>query len=189
MKKFLVGLTLSFSFGQLIYAQSFGPKLSEDQRACLENEIGRPGEGSRPSPEAMEAAFEKCAIDSPSKGSMRHRGPQLSDEQRACLESHMGQPKFGQRPSREDRDRAMSDCGIERPEPPHFGRRPPLDFESLKEKYIKSDSPEEREKIREVMKKLFYSSNDQEFKNKIRTFFKENPLESISQSTYEESVQ
>lgn len=42
-----------------------GPELTETQRTCLESQIGKPGEGERPSREKMEAALKLCKIDRP----------------------------------------------------------------------------------------------------------------------------
>ena len=40
-------------------------QLTDDQKTCLEGQIGKPGQGSRPSREQMEAAFETCGIEKP----------------------------------------------------------------------------------------------------------------------------
>ena len=42
-----------------------GPQLTDEQRACLEGKLGKPGEGERPSHEEMESAFSTCNIQKP----------------------------------------------------------------------------------------------------------------------------
>lgn len=51
--------------------------LTEEQRTCLEGKLGKPGDGERPSREAMEAAFSACGVEKPErmpgKGHRRHQ--------------------------------------------------------------------------------------------------------------------
>lgn len=51
------------------HGRGHGPKLqlTDEQKSCLENLIGKPGEGERPSREKMEAAFNSCGVQKPSR--------------------------------------------------------------------------------------------------------------------------
>jgi hypothetical protein len=40
-------------------------KLTDEQRTCLEGKLGKPGEGPRPTREAMEAALKACGVPKP----------------------------------------------------------------------------------------------------------------------------
>lgn len=50
-----------------------GPNLTDEQKTCLEGKIGPRDSGTRPSREAMEAAFAACGIEKP-------KGPPPSTE-------------------------------------------------------------------------------------------------------------
>ncbi|MNL42534.1 hypothetical protein D3C87_1649940 [compost metagenome] len=72
MKSLVTGMMiLSFAFSAFAQEDQHrgprgrGPQLTETQRSCLENLIGRPGEGERPSHEQMDAAFTACGIAKP----------------------------------------------------------------------------------------------------------------------------
>lgn len=41
--------------------------LTDTQKSCLEGILGKPGEGTRPTREAMEAAFTNCNIEKPER--------------------------------------------------------------------------------------------------------------------------
>lgn len=100
-----------------------GPKLTDEQRACLEKILGKPQEGKRPEREKVEAAFKSCGIDHP-HGPPPGRPPRLTDEQKACVEKQVGKPEKGKHPDREKMEAAFKSCGIEHPPhgpPPHEG--------------------------------------------------------------------
>jgi hypothetical protein len=40
-------------------------KLTDEQRTCLDGKLVQPGEGERPSKDAMEAAFKACGVPKP----------------------------------------------------------------------------------------------------------------------------
>ncbi len=46
----------------------FGASLTEEQRNCLNGKVAKPGSGSRPSREQMDAAFRMCGIGRPDFG-------------------------------------------------------------------------------------------------------------------------
>ena len=98
-------------------AQPAMPRLSSEQKTCLEARIGKPSPGSRPSPEEMKTALEACGVQAPD-GPPIGLGQKLNDEQKACLEEKIGKPESGARPSREQMDGAFRSCGIERPRRP-----------------------------------------------------------------------
>lgn len=50
-----------------------GPQLTAEQRTCLEEIIGNPGQGDRPSREKMEAAMSTCGIEKPAMPAGRNR--------------------------------------------------------------------------------------------------------------------
>jgi len=143
-----------------------GPRLTDTQRTCLEEKIGKPGSGSRPSPDQMKFAFESCGIEAPQRGP----GPNLTDEQRTCLEGKIGKPSSGNRPSREQLDAAFSTCGIARPD---FGATG--DLPALKVKYAAATADEEKDAIRESIRQIFYTTNDESLKAQIRKFLHDNP--------------
>lgn len=47
-----------------------GPGLSETQRKCLEEKLGKPGQGTPPTKEKFQDAFKSCNITPPA-----HKGP------------------------------------------------------------------------------------------------------------------
>lgn len=126
MKLNLISAVLfTLSFTANAQMQGRGPKLSAEQRTCLESQIGKPGEGERPTREAMDAAFAACGIEKPNfqnRGEER-RGPEMTEEQRTCLESKIGRPGDANRPTFEAMNTAFAECGIERRGPPQ-GRQP-----------------------------------------------------------------
>lgn len=42
-----------------------GPKLTDEQKSCLEKILGKRGEGARPSHEKMHAAMQSCGVKPP----------------------------------------------------------------------------------------------------------------------------
>lgn len=154
------------------------PQLTEDQKTCLEGKIGKFGSGSRPSPETMKSAFEACGIERPQGGSMhgpRGGGPQLTDEQRSCLDGKIGAPGSGTRPSREQMEAAFSACGIQPPGGPGDGAATNEDLQKLESNYAAANDDEEKDAIRESIRKLYYSSNDEAVKAQVRAFLRDNP--------------
>lgn len=107
------------------------PRLTDEQRACLEQAgVTKPAEGQRPTEEqrtAFEAAAESCGIELPAggPGGPGHRGPQLTDEQRECIEGQgVEKPAKGERPTDEQRaafEAAADACGIDLPDRPTDG--------------------------------------------------------------------
>lgn len=153
------------------------PQLTEDQKTCLEGKIGKFGSGSRPTPEAIKAAFEKCKIERPQGDSMHGPGggPQLTDEQRSCLDGKIGAPGSGTRPSREQMEAAFSACGIQPPGGPGDGAANNEDLQTLEFKYAAATDDEEKDAIRESIRKLYYSSSDEAVKAQVRAFLRDNP--------------
>lgn len=117
MKGIFLTIMIGFVAPQIGNAQQRGPNLTDEQRACMEQQVGTPGQGNRPSREAIDAAMKTCGIERMSfKGPEgRHHGPRLTDEQRSCVESHVGAPGQGDRPSREEMQAALSACGVQLP--------------------------------------------------------------------------
>lgn len=111
-----LALILGLAFGSLSAQAQRGPipNLTEAQKTCLENKLGKPGEGDRPSREVADAAFSACGIERPQHSPGMHR-PELTDEQKSCLESRIGKPDEGRRPTREQMASAFQDCGIQAP--------------------------------------------------------------------------
>jgi hypothetical protein len=150
-----------------------GPQITDAQRSCLEGKIGKPGFGTRPSPDQMKTAFESCGIEAPQggPGSKFHRHElNLTEEQRTCLEDKIGKPGSGSRPSREQLDSAFGACGIAHPD---FGI--PENFPTLKVKFAAATTDEERNEIRESIHKIFYTTNDRSLKMQVRQFLRDNP--------------
>lgn len=92
------------------------PQLTDEQQTCLESILGKPGEGERPTHEAMKNAFATCGVQAPNHEGRRqhHQRPQLTDEQKTCLEGKIGTPEQGTKPSREEFDAVLSECGIQK---------------------------------------------------------------------------
>ncbi len=161
-----------------------GPRLTDEQRGCLEGKIGSPEAGVRPNPEQMKSAFEACGIQAPKHGGPGGRhgdgfSPNFTEEQRHCLKEKIGQPGRGDRPSREQMDAALSACGIERP---HQGSN--NDLSALRAKYAAATTDEEKDTVRESIQKLFYTTKDTPVKNQVRQFLRDNP-QSVMRSTQE----
>jgi hypothetical protein len=173
-----------FLVGSYSHAQR-GPQMTDAQRTCLEDKIGKPGPGARPSPDQMKTAFESCGIEAPQLGAGNgpgRPGPNFTIEQRTCLEGKIGNPSNGGRPSREQMDNALSACGIERPD---FGAAGNLS--TLKSKYAAATADEEKDAIRESIRQIFYTSNDESLKKQVRQFLRENPQTVIWSSPAVES--
>jgi hypothetical protein len=150
-----------------------GPQMTDAQRACLEGKMGKPGAGSRPSPDQMKTAFESCGIEAPQRGAgdgPGRPGPNLTDEQRTCLEGKIGEPGNGSRPSREKMNTAFSACGIARPD---FGATG--DLPTLKSKFEAATTDKEKNAIRESIRQIFYTTNDESLKTQARKFLRDNP--------------
>ncbi len=91
-------------------------EFTDEQKQCLSGLLGEPGQGERPSRDAMEIAFQECNI---SANQIRQpNGPprNLIEEQITCLEDKIGKPGDGERPTEEAFKQAHADCGIELPE-------------------------------------------------------------------------
>lgn len=151
------------------YAQSGMPQLTAEQRTCLEGKIGRPGSGTRPTQEQMMAAFQSCGVQAPQFGG-GGPGANLTEAQRTCLEGKIGKPSGGSRPSREQMEAAFSACGIALPD---FGARG--DLPTLKAKYASATTDEDKDAVRESIRQLFYTTNDESLKSQIRQFLRDNP--------------
>lgn len=63
-----------------------GPRLTDEQRACLENTIGKPGEGERPSREKMHAAMKSCGVKVPPRRGGGGPPPPREEEEKASQE-------------------------------------------------------------------------------------------------------
>jgi hypothetical protein len=69
-KIFFCSLTLAVSISIALADdkpnfEHHGPQLTSEQKACLTGKIGEPGSGTRPTREAMDAAFSACGIEKP----------------------------------------------------------------------------------------------------------------------------
>lgn len=98
-------------------------ELTDEQKQCLSDILGEPGQGERPSHDAMESAFQQCNISKLSGGRNQNSengqpsGPprNLTDEQISCLESKLGKFGEGEPPTEQAFIQAHSDCGVELP--------------------------------------------------------------------------
>ena len=54
------------------------PNFTEEQRACLEDILGKPGEGARPDHETMQAAAESCGVPAPPDKPTHNERPESS---------------------------------------------------------------------------------------------------------------
>ncbi|MBK9040134.1 MAG: hypothetical protein IPL83_13385 [Bdellovibrionales bacterium] len=169
------------------HAESPRPELNltSEQRSCLEGEIGKPGEGSRPSREQMEAAFNACEVQAPQvPPGGRLRGRQFTDQQKTCLEGKIGKPgDRGSRPSREKMEAAFKSCGVQPPKRPVFSRDQSLNFDSLSERFAAATNDDEKSAIRESMSILFQATSDETKRDQIREFLKQNPENWITPTT------
>ncbi|GEM_PF-2676456 len=95
-------------------------ELTDEQKQCLSGILGEPGQGDRPSREAMENAFQECNVsshqNSNQNGQPQGPRPNLTEEQINCLEGKIGKPGEGERPSEDAFKQAHAECGIELPE-------------------------------------------------------------------------
>ncbi|MEC9282380.1 MAG: hypothetical protein VX642_06690 [Bdellovibrionota bacterium] len=144
------------------------PPLSTDVENCVVESIGSLSALDELSHEDRGSLLSSCGAEKP-----EHRPPQmqLSEEDQACLESKIGSPEA--RPSREEVDAAMDSCNIERPAPPQhkaINASTSEEIEALISKYNNSSNPGEQEHIKRVLKDSFYSLDNEDLKDKIRTF-------------------
>lgn len=91
-------------------------EFTDEQKQCLSGILGEPGQGERPSREAMESALQECNISSNQNGQPPGPPPNLTEEQISCLENKIGKPGEGERPTEEAFKQAHADCDIELPE-------------------------------------------------------------------------
>lgn len=95
-------------------------EFTDEQKDCLSGILGEPGQGERPSREAMESAFQECNISANQNGNQNSHPPgprpNLTEEQFSCLEGKLGKPGEGERPTEETFKQAHTECGIELPE-------------------------------------------------------------------------
>lgn len=156
------------------------PPLSEEAQNCVIESIGSLSALRELSHEDRGSLLTSCGAEAP-----RHKGPhmQLSAEDQACLETKIGDPK--ERHSREEVDAAMDSCGIEHPAPPEheaLNVDTSEGIDSLIAKYNSSYDPGEQAHIKRVLKDSFYALNDEDLKDKIRSFL----VSKIKSSSYSE---
>ena len=80
---FIVSLSVSMAIAAGERGHHRGPghlQLTDAQKTCLEEKIGKPGSGERPSREAMKAAFSACGVEKP-KGPPTGERPAQNQEQ------------------------------------------------------------------------------------------------------------
>lgn len=119
-----------------------------------------------------------------------HRPPprmNLTAEQQACLdENRPERPADGERPSREEMkakmDAIFEKCNIEKPSAPPEKRSESLSseeasttFDNLVKQYQAATTDEDKARLRQDIKDVFFATNDSQIKSKVREFLKNNP--------------
>lgn len=66
--KYVLAMLVVGAMGSISYADHHkdghkGPKMNDEQRACVEAKLGPKEEGQRPSWEEKKAAFSECGVD------------------------------------------------------------------------------------------------------------------------------
>lgn len=110
----ILGSTSLLTFFSLTaQARPPGPMLTDEQRSCIEEKVGIPGESPRPSRQEMRKAFKACGIKPPQKPAWLKN---LSEKERGCLRGELGDPadRSGP-PSRMEVLNAARFCHIEIP--------------------------------------------------------------------------
>ncbi|MBL7544116.1 MAG: hypothetical protein JNL11_09880 [Bdellovibrionaceae bacterium] len=120
MRLLLKGLLITaiiLSVSNVIARPGHKPRLTDEQKQCLESILGPREDGQRPSREQHESAMKQCNISREP-----HRLPphleNLTAEQITCLENKLGKPEEGVRPSRDQIRAAETECGIAVPDLP-----------------------------------------------------------------------
>lgn len=177
-----IGLTLATI--ALAFPQP-GPRLTTEQKTCIENKVGKPGGGMIHNHEAITAAFTACGIQAPPFPNSKTARPNLTSEQKSCMESNIGQPQLGNSPpSKEKIMAALNNCGIQMPPPPtDFNIDPEQAFTQLTNQFAISGKADEKDMIRSKIKDLFYQTNNMTLKSQIRQFLKNNPDEFATPSS------
>jgi hypothetical protein len=115
-------------------------------------------------------------------------GLQITEQQRQCLEAKLGKPDPSHRPSREIMEAAFKACGLEWNDlDTDQNISPEALFNSLNNLYKNAKTDEEKTQIKEAIKSIFYATQSNDLKDKIRKFFKENRDTSSSPITQKES--
>ena len=144
------------------------PPLSVEVENCLIESVGSLSALEELSHEDRRSLLSSCGAEGPGQKPPRL---QLSEEDQACLDGKID--KTDSRPSREDFDAALESCGIERPSPPSdmvMNVKSLEEIESLISKFEQSSNPGEQAHIKRVLKDSFYELNDEDLKDRIRTF-------------------